>query len=845
MALPTSRPKGYDILTDNYGEFTGELWGNDGKKITDFNLRINFFAGTDNTLSGLIKSFPQITDTPLIVPVDENDDIIHSSSSVYWEDTFKNLTKVRSNLFPIVWRSTTTDIELWINYKTSPYGVRMVEGCGIGTSFLGADRAYAKLAYRMLVAYGQFDIPIAKTSTSSTYTDMRAIRISTSGSITYISSNKTLYKYLVPKLYARMTEIDNTKNFSIIREYTLDIEGNKVPLYMWDSPFYYTGSGSGWGIDTQYDIITSDAFTPDSVGYVPHGSRSYVVVKNINPNFINLPSVYSERYFLSKYGFTNINLPKVNSYTTFTIKDGSTENTDTVDYFIEKYKWLETDDHGTIEWSTSPHSCIGHYFNGTEIVEGSVFKLASSLFGALGYAENTSNQFRSVACIFSYQDEETNEVYPRGTLFITPTTSYMELFSTTGGANQRWYDNILSNWGYKAYAPEPTPEEDDPYKKQPTSGTGGGNGSYNSNSDNINTDYINTGIGSLDNIGLQTIFVPTPAELKALADKLYSDNIGGVLSNIWTTVGTLGQDPFEYLIDLHMVPVNVPSYGPVPLQMGIFKDLSTSMHYTTNRYVDVDLGTLHVEPYWGNDLDYKTSVQIWLPYVGYQGLDTVDVIDKDIKVEYRIDLTSGDCVAQIWIDNSIKYQFNGNCAYSIPLGKSGFTDMIQKSQQVAMGVVSGTAMMNAGSALSSAGTRDWMIGTGSNGGTRKGYRDQVSGAKKDIAEGNKMYTKGSTEVGDSLQSALSNIGGSTLRGGSLGGQTGFISIQRPYLIISRPNLSYPENYGRYNGFPSNITSRLGDLTGYTEVGAIHIEGIPCTLDEMGEIENLLHGGVII
>lgn len=57
--------------------------------------------------------------------------------------------------------------------------------------------------------------------------------------------------------------------------------------------------------------------------------------------------------------------------------------------------------------------------------------------------------------------------------------------------------------------------------------------------------------------------------------------------------------------------------------------------------------------------------------------------------------------------------------------------------------------------------------------------------------------------------------------------------------------SVPSQYGSHVGYPSNIYENLGRLRGYTEVGAVHLEGINCTEHEREEIMSLLQGGVIL
>lgn len=98
---------------------------------------------------------------------------------------------------------------------------------------------------------------------------------------------------------------------------------------------------------------------------------------------------------------------------------------------------------------------------------------------------------------------------------------------------------------------------------------------------------------------------------------------------------------------------------------------------------------------------------------------------------------------------------------------------------------------------------------------------------------------------NTLDLPLFNLGSNVTRSGSLGQNNGAIASQTPYIIISRPTLSMPANYGHYHGYPSNITTGLSSLKGYTEVGNIHLDNIPCNSVEEDMINRLLRGGVII
>ena len=83
------------------------------------------------------------------------------------------------------------------------------------------------------------------------------------------------------------------------------------------------------------------------------------------------------------------------------------------------------------------------------------------------------------------------------------------------------------------------------------------------------------------------------------------------------------------------------------------------------------------------------------------------------------------------------------------------------------------------------------------------------------------------------------------RSGSFSGNTGYLGVRRPYVIIERPNMCNPEQYGKYNGRPSMIYANLGSLVGYTVVQEVQLTGFTATNPELDEIGSFLKGGVIL
>lgn len=385
-------------------------------------------------------------------------------------------------------------------------------------------------------------------------------------------------------------------------------------------------------------------------------------------------------------------------------------------------------------------------------------------------------------------------------------------------------------------------KDEKPYDKGGNSGTGGGDGTFDDSSDNPN-DEINPPT-MVD--ALLTIYSPTEAQITELGQYLYSDSAKGLAKNLLDYFGSLGTaDLTAYIINTYQLPITVPTSGTKQVECGWYPT-TVSMNVASGTAIEVGMGTCEVPAYYGNALDYKSRIQIYLPYVGFQDLDPAEVIGKTLGLKYFVDLITGDCVAKIYINDVIYYQFKGAMASPIPLGKDNFTDMIQQGINIGTGAITaGMAVSGAAGAISQGTAMHNFAIEQANAGTI--YPEQFTASQQLIEEGTSRVPQAQMSL-EQLQNKLStaiNTGTNVPHGTNAGGNMGWYMNQTPYIIIVRPNLSMPENYGHYHGYPSNITSKIGDLSGYTEFSAIHLEGLTATSNELAELEKILKGGIRI
>ena len=342
-----------------------------------------------------------------------------------------------------------------------------------------------------------------------------------------------------------------------------------------------------------------------------------------------------------------------------------------------------------------------------------------------------------------------------------------------------------------------------PYAQGGQSGTGGGDGIYGGIDDIDGTDIPGLPTVTAADLGFITIYNPTKAQLKSLSSYMWSN-----LFDL-DSYKKLFSDPMESIIGLAIVPVAPTVSGTKTVTFGGI-DSGVSMSYCSSQYVQLNCGSVSIDKYVGSFLDYSpyTKISIYLPYIGIHELSADDLMGDSVQVVYNIDVLSGACGCFIKSSSKgVLYSFNGSCISNIPLTSINFSSAIQNAVSA---VCSGAAV--------------------------------IAGISTGAAP---ITAMGAAGLLNSACNTAINSKPTVQRSGSLGGSAGVLSVQKPYIIIERPDFSVPYNFNHYVGQASNITSTLGSLTGFTICEYVHIEGVPATEEEIREIEQLLKEGVYL
>lgn len=296
--------------------------------------------------------------------------------------------------------------------------------------------------------------------------------------------------------------------------------------------------------------------------------------------------------------------------------------------------------------------------------------------------------------------------------------------------------------------------------------------------------------------GLYKMFNPSLTQIKQLGNTLWDVDILEQLKRVW-------DNPMESIIALMLYPVKPYSGSLKRCYLG-FYDTGIDMQTVENQFLQIKVGEIYVEPKFNNFLDLAgyTSVDMYIPFVGYRSLNVDEVMGSVLSLYYTVDFLSGNFVASIYsskVNDSIM-NFSGNMASHIPLTSGNQIGLIQKAADITLDTATSFAAGGGPAALATA----------------------------------------ATGVIGSLFTPNSNV----QKSGNITGVAGVLGPKIPYLIINRPKLISPENFASTNGYISRKGGIVGDFEGWTQFKNVKLE-IDATTDEIEEIMSLLESGVYV
>lgn len=260
-------------------------------------------------------------------------------------------------------------------------------------------------------------------------------------------------------------------------------------------------------------------------------------------------------------------------------------------------------------------------------------------------------------------------------------TGSFDLIAGSGNANYNTY--VRFHTGEPDYE---LPDDDSSYPTG-TGADGQGNGRYDPDDlPDLPAFEESAGIGFNGNAVLTKTYSVSEQTLQNIGQKLWTQSYFNVLK--------IQNNPIENIVAVKHFPFE--STGPSEeikvgdVAFGVNGDRVLSV-------ITKEIGTCKYTGHFGNFLDLSpfTICKLNLPYIGLIQLDASDLFGSTLKVEYVIDLVTGQCMAILTLDGIPYMNCCGNMGVDVPLTS---TDRVQTELKAASATISAVGG-NAGQVL--------------------------------------------------------------------------------------------------------------------------------------------------
>ena len=340
-------------------------------------------------------------------------------------------------------------------------------------------------------------------------------------------------------------------------------------------------------------------------------------------------------------------------------------------------------------------------------------------------------------------------------------------------------------------------------------------GTYDSTSD----DHHITALPTLNSssAGFVNVYNVSSSELTALASFMWSDDVMNKLA-------TNAINPMDMIVSAHVIPGIPSTSGQNYIQLGPAKfDADAGgplVDVVTSDFIELSVAPYHVDRYYGLFPDFKASISLYIPFLGWRDIDVQEAMDRTFQIKYRINVITGDFVT--WLDitdedghNIIPYEWTGNCRSTIMLSQA------QYSPLSIVGLLGGESTMS-----------------------DVGYRSMTNSILGGLAN-----IAGGTGAGAALpgvSSAANTFLDPSVRvshTGSISGVLGFMADRQAMIKIHLDNYLPTNGFEKLMGYKSMYKGTISDFTGYGEFDNVIVDDTIMTEAERDDIVSRLSRGV--
>lgn len=306
-------------------------------------------------------------------------------------------------------------------------------------------------------------------------------------------------------------------------------------------------------------------------------------------------------------------------------------------------------------------------------------------------------------------------------------------------------------------------------------------------------------------------------------------------------------EALKCIVSLKMFPFAIPNtqhdvlVNYIQIGSGAYPIEVQNTYKVMSPLIYLDFGTVHIPNTFGDFRDYdEMDITAVLPYCGTAKLNPGDVVGRDIRCRYAIDLQSGACTAIItsWGNPTdiggigemyAVAQLNGQIGHDIPLSATNSGQLAARRLQDATSF----AGMYFDSVKYKAGIAQALLSG----------QDKVETIGNGIIDGGNMVLNNVNKFANFVSQPA--IASPMLSGG--GGLSSFIQPRTPFIQMRYGIYPKVGNYNHTVGTPSSSSARLSEYigNGFIVCNNVDVSSLTCHNDEKAAIKTALESGVFI
>lgn len=317
------------------------------------------------------------------------------------------------------------------------------------------------------------------------------------------------------------------------------------------------------------------------------------------------------------------------------------------------------------------------------------------------------------------------------------------------------------------------------------------------------------------------------------------------ITEILTGLKMFGDLPQEALAGVTMYPFDVSKilntspqsyiyFGTYQLQLGTSIEKAISLK--SNAYLDC--GSIYLAPLFHSYKDfYCTTLDVYLPYIGWERMDISLLIGKNVSVRYYVDIHTRACVAVILANGVFVAQYAGNIGTGLPTCGSDYQGY---ANAMASTILGGASNVYSG-AKGATGATMGMLGNMVSG---AGLATSIMGGVGGVALGIGAAAANTAATLAKMESMGTPADHPQIKGGF----TSCLGAYLPQSILWRyiiHDTVEPDSFNELCGRPSSASGNVGSFGGFLSCKSVNLNTNGMLDDEAAEVYSLLKNGIYV